>query len=257
MGCLCRTSPYLEVWSGANPRIDGMTTVGYARRMAVTEEAISTIKAMIVSGELKPGDRLPPEKELSERLGVSRNSLREAVKSLEFIHVLDVRRGDGTFVTSLEPSQLLEAMAFVVDLHRDRSVLEIFEVRRSLEPYAASLAATRIGEAELDALAASIASVNENTDVDRMVAHDLEFHRIISAASGNAYLSSLLDSMSSSTTRARIWRGITQQGSAHRTLAEHAAILRALRDHDPDMTRAALVLHIGGIESWLRAAVDE
>ena len=250
-------SPYLWMTRGATPRIDGMTAVGYARRMAVTEEAISTIKAMIVSGELKPGDRLPPEKELSELLGVSRNSLREAVKSLEFIRVLDVRRGDGTFVTSLEPSQLLEAMAFVVDLHRDRSVLEIFEVRRILEPHAAALAAATITDEQLDALEASISAVDEHTGVDRMVAHDLEFHSIISAASGNAYLSSLLDSMSSSTTRARIWRGITQQGSAQRTLAEHAAILRALREHDPDMTRAALVLHIGGIESWLRAAVEQ
>jgi Transcriptional regulators len=225
--------------------------------MAVTEEAISTIKAMIVAGELKPGDRLPPEKDLSERLGVSRNSLREAVKSLEFIHVLDVRRGDGTFVTSLEPSQLLEAMSFVVDLHRDRSVLEIFEVRRVLEPHAAGVAALLIGDSDLEALAASLASVDASTDVDGMVAHDLEFHRIISAASGNAYLSSLLDSMSSSTTRARIWRGITQEGAADRTLSEHAAILKALRDHNVEMTRAALVVHIGGIESWLRAAVEE
>lgn len=225
--------------------------------MAVTEEAIATIKAMIVAGELNPGDRLPPEKDLSERLGVSRNSLREAVKSLEFIHVLDVRRGDGTFVTSLEPRQLLEAMSFVVDLHRDRSVLEIFEVRRVLEPHAAGVAATLIGDAELDALAASLASVDASTDVDRMVAHDLEFHRIISAASGNAYLSSLLDSMSGATTRARIWRGLTQEGSADRTLSEHAAILKALREHNVEMTRAALAVHIGGIESWLRAAVDE
>lgn len=224
--------------------------------MAVTEETISTIKAMIVAGELKPGDRLPPEKELSERLGVSRNSLREAVKSLEFIHVLDVRRGDGTFVTSLEPRQLLEAMSFVVDLHRDRSVLEIFEVRRVLEPHAAGVAARLISDSELDALAASLASVDESTDVDRMVAHDLEFHRIISNASGNAYLSSLLDSMSGSTTRARIWRGITQNESVGRTLSEHASILKALREHDVEMTRAALVVHIGGIESWLRAAVE-
>jgi len=235
----------------------GWLSLNYAHRMAVTEEAIATIKAMIVSGELKPGDRLPPEKDLSERLGVSRNSLREAVKSLEFIRVLDVRRGDGTFVTSLEPSQLLEAMSFVIDLHRDRSVLEIFEVRRVLEPHAGAMAAALISDDQLAALAASLASVDAATDVDRMVAHDLEFHRIISAASGNAYLSSLLDTLSSSTTRARIWRGITQQGSADRTLSEHAALLRALGDHDVEMTRAALVVHIGGIESWLRSAVDE
>src|SRR5690625_6072066 len=98
---------------------------------------------MIVSGELGPGQRLPPEKELSERLGLSRNSLREAVKSLAVIGVLDVRRGDGTYVTSLRPELLLEAMSFVVDLHQDASVLEIFAVRRILEPAAAELAVDR------------------------------------------------------------------------------------------------------------------
>src|SRR5699024_4170175 len=101
---------------------------------------------MIVSGELKPGQRLPPEKELGERLGLSRNSLREAVKSLALIRVLDVRRGDGTYVTSLRPELLLEAMSFVVDLHQDSSVLEIFEVRRILEPAAAIFAVDRISE---------------------------------------------------------------------------------------------------------------
>ncbi|WP_256390256.1 GntR family transcriptional regulator, partial [Vibrio parahaemolyticus] len=71
---------------------------------------------------------------MSERLGLSRNSLREAVKALDMMRVLDVRRGDGTYVTSLEPRLLLEAMTFVADLHQDGSVLEIFEVRRVLEP---------------------------------------------------------------------------------------------------------------------------
>jgi GntR family transcriptional regulator, transcriptional repressor for pyruvate dehydrogenase complex len=223
--------------------------------MAVTDEAISTIKAMIVSGELKPGERLPPEKELSERLGLSRNSLREAVKSLEVIRVLDVRRGDGTYVTSLEPHLLLEAMAFVVDLHQDASVIEIFEVRRVLEAHAAGLAALRIDDAQLDGLSQLLASVDESTSLDDLVNHDLEFHRQITAASGNAYLSGLLDSLSSSTIRARVWRGITEGASTARTLSEHAAILAALRSRDPDLTRAALTMHVGGIESWLKGAL--
>ena len=88
---------------------------------AVTDRAITAIKQMVVDGELKPGDRLPPEKELSERIGVSRNSLREAVKALSVIRVLDVRQGDGTYVTALEPEQLLESLAFVLDLHQDAS----------------------------------------------------------------------------------------------------------------------------------------
>ncbi|MDF2581206.1 MAG: FadR family transcriptional regulator, partial [Microbacterium sp.] len=80
--------------------------------MAVTDEAIEKIKDMIVRGELAPGSRLPPEKDLAERLGLSRSSMREAVKALEVIRVLDVRRGDGTYVTSLEPKLLLEAISF-------------------------------------------------------------------------------------------------------------------------------------------------
>lgn len=224
--------------------------------MAVTDDAISTIKAMIVSGELKPGQRLPPEKELSETLGLSRNSLREAVKSLEIIRVLDVRRGDGTYVTSLEPRLLLEAMAFVVDLHQDQSIVEIFDVRRVLEPHAAALAATRITDEELERLRVSLDAVSLTTSVEDLVTHDLEFHRLISEAGGNGYLASLLDSMSGETIRARIWRGITQEGSSARTLAEHAAILQALQNRDPEMARAALTLHIGGVESWIRSALE-
>ncbi|MEP6480147.1 MAG: GntR family transcriptional regulator, partial [Rhodoglobus sp.] len=130
--------------------------------MAVTDEAIMSIRAMIVSGELAPGDRLPPEKELSERLGLSRNSLREAVKALALIRILDVRQGDGTYVTSLEPHLLLEAMSFVVDLHQDRSVLEMFEVRRVLEPYAAALAASSITEGQVARLRALLTEVDES-----------------------------------------------------------------------------------------------
>ncbi|QOR71124.1 FadR family transcriptional regulator [Ruania alkalisoli] len=224
--------------------------------MAVTDTAIETIKAMIVSGELKPGQRLPPEKELSERLGLSRNSLREAVKSLELIRVLDVRRGDGTYVTSLEPGLLLEAMSFVVDLHQDDSVLEIFEVRRLLEPHAAALAAARIGAAELDALAAELDALPAEPTVEELVDHDVRFHAAITAAGGNTYLASLLDSLTSATVRARVWRGITQDGVTDRTLAEHRAILDALRRRDAEMVRAALTVHIGGVEAWLRRATE-
>src|SRR5678815_3275118 len=124
--------------------------------MALTDEAIERIKEMIVKGELRPGDRLPKEVDLAERLGLSRNSLREAVRALSLIRILDVRQGDGTYVTSLDPQLLLEAMSFVVDFHRDDTVLEFLAVRRILEPAATAMAATRIGEAELDRLTAQL-----------------------------------------------------------------------------------------------------
>ena len=109
--------------------------------MAVTDDAILRVKDMIVSGELMPGDRLPREADLAERLGLSRSSLREAVKALSLVRVLDVRQGDGTYVTSLEPEILLETIGFVADFHQDRTLLHVLEVRRMLESAATALAA--------------------------------------------------------------------------------------------------------------------
>src|SRR5580704_5393896 len=104
--------------------------------MAVSEEAIERIKGMIMSGELQPGDRLPKEDELAGSLGISRSSLREAVRALTLARILDVRQGDGTYVTSLRPELLLEAVSFITDFHRDDSVLHFLAVRRLLEPIA-------------------------------------------------------------------------------------------------------------------------
>ncbi len=219
----------------------------------MTDEAILTIKQMILSGELRPGDRLPPEKELSERLRLSRNSMREAVKALEAMRILDVRRGDGTYVTSLEPDLLNEAMSFIIEAQQDHdAILEIFAVRRILEPAASALAATRIGEAELEALRRSIDSVPADPEVDEVVAHDLAFHAAIAAGSGNRYLASLLDSLSGRTVRARLWRGITEENATERTLREHTAIVDALAARDGALAEALTVSHIAGIEGWLR-----
>jgi GntR family transcriptional regulator, transcriptional repressor for pyruvate dehydrogenase complex len=222
--------------------------------VAVTDEAILKIKEMLISGQLRPGDRLPPEKELSDALGLSRSSLREAVKALELIRVLDVRRGDGTYVTSLEPRLLLEAMSFVVDLHQDASVLDLFEVRRILEPAAAVIAARKATAEDLERLKQILTEVDASTSIEDLVAHDLKFHGYISDLSGNSYLSSLLESLSSRTLRARIWRGLTEEHAVERTLAEHRAIVDAMVTGDPELVRSCVTVHISGVERWLQEA---
>ncbi|MEO6826533.1 MAG: FCD domain-containing protein [Microbacteriaceae bacterium] len=224
--------------------------------MAVTDEAILKIKNMILDGELKPGDRLPPEKNLSDRLGLSRSSLREAVKALEIIRVLDVRRGDGTYVTSLEPGLLLEAMSFVVDIHQDASVLELFAVRRILEPAAAAIAATRATAVDIGQLKTLLNEVDVNTSIDGLVDHDIVFHRRITGLSGNSYLSGLLEGLSGSTSRARVWRGLTQERAVERTLDEHRAIIDSLAAGDVELTRARVTVHIAGVEEWLKRAAS-
>ncbi|MEV8512789.1 FadR/GntR family transcriptional regulator [Dactylosporangium sp. NPDC051484] len=223
--------------------------------MALTDEAIDKIKGMITSGELGPGDRLPKEADLAERLGLSRNSLREAVKALSMIRVLDVRQGDGTYVTSLEPNLLLDALSFVVDFHRDDTVLQFLEVRRILEPAATALATERMSEEDVAKLQTVLDDLGADPTIEALVANDLEFHRLIAAGAGNAVLCSLIDGLSGPTTRARIWRGLTQEGAAARTREQHQAIVDAIATRQPDLARAWASIHVAGVEEWLRRAL--
>ncbi|MFI6272445.1 FadR/GntR family transcriptional regulator [Micromonospora zamorensis] len=223
--------------------------------MALTDEAIGKIKTMITSGELGPGDRLPKEADLARRLGLSRNSLREAVKALSIIRVLDVRQGDGTYVTSLAPQLLLDMLNFVVDFHRDDTVLEFLEVRRILEPAATALAAQRMAAEDIAGLQAVLDSLGDTQDVEALVANDLQFHRLIAVGSGNTVLCSLLDGLSGPTTRARIWRGVTQQGVITRTREQHQAIVDAITIGHADLARSWATVHIAGVEEWLRRAL--
>lgn len=219
--------------------------------MAVTDEAILKIKEMIVSGELRPGDRLPREADLAARLGLARNSLREAVRALCVMNILVVRQGDGTYVTSLDSPRLLEALNFVVDFHRDDSVLQFLEMRRVIEPAAAAMAAMRIGDEELEQLKKLLNEIGPEAQVDQLVSNDLEFHRSIAMASGNTVLASFVDGLSAPTQRARIWRGITEQGAFDRTFSEHRAVYDAIAAHQPDVARAWMTVHIAGVEQWL------
>lgn len=223
--------------------------------MAVTDEAIEKIKQMIVTGRLTPGARLPREPDLAAELGLSRNSLREAVRALSLVRVLEVRQGDGTYVSSLQPAVLLDAMGFLLDFHQDSSVLDVLAVRRILEPAATAIAAKRITAETIDYLRAEVAAHPPQTPVDAMVAHDLHFHATIAHACGNPVLASLLDSIASPTTRARIWRGLTEQDALVKTAAEHSAILDALEAGEADLAAARALVHIAGVESWLRAHV--
>ena len=223
--------------------------------MSVTDDAIAKIKEMIVSGELQPGDRLPAESELARRLGLSRSSLREAVRALSLVRILDVRQGDGTYVTSLDSDVLLDAMSFLADLHHDKHVMHTLEARRALEAAAAALAAQYIDDDELDRLYVLIEEAAHCATNEEFVENDLDFHRRIAVASRNPVLVALLDSLASRTSRARIWRGILQSDAHERTLKEHRAIVDSLKARRPDLARAWATVHVAGVEEWAALAM--
>lgn len=225
--------------------------------MALTDNAIEWIKDMIRSGELKPGDKLPREADLAQSLGLSRNSLREAVKALSAINILSVRQGDGTYVTSLEPRALLETLSFMVDFHHDDTVLEFLEVRRILEPAAAAKCAQLLDEEKIAELRTLLDGLGPNPTMEELVENDMEFHRRIAEGSGNTVLASLIESLSGPTARARVWRGLTQDNAVERTLAEHRSIFEAIEQRQPEAARSWTTVHIGGVEQWLRDTLTE
>jgi GntR family transcriptional regulator, transcriptional repressor for pyruvate dehydrogenase complex len=224
-------------------------------RMSLTQRAIDEIKAMIIRGELAAGDRLPKEADLAARLGLSRNSLREAVRALTLARILEARQGDGTYVTSLEPSMLLEPLTFMADFHQDRTLLQVLEVRRVLEAATAALAAQYITDEELAELRRVVEEMNACETVEAFVANDIRFHRLIGAASRNPILASVLDSFSTPMSRARVWRAATQADAIDQTKAQHAALYDALAHRRPDIARAMATAHIAGVESWLEGAL--
>ena len=223
---------------------------------SLTETAIEQVRELIATGRLAPGERLPPEAELAEALGTGRNTMREAVRALVTAHVLEIRRGDGTFVTSLRPELLLAGIGAAADLLLDDFTLELVQVRRILEPAATRFAASRITDDQLTDLDSLLHRMSTAGSHEELVEYDEAFHNVVAAAAGNATLASMLNGVSSRTTRGRVWRGVLEAGATDRTISEHAAILAALRAHDPQLAEAAALLHVSTTERWFASLIN-
>jgi GntR family transcriptional repressor for pyruvate dehydrogenase complex len=226
------------------------------RPAPATEQAAAAIMAMITSGELGPGDRLPAERDLALRLGISRSTIREAIRGLNMLRVLDVRHGDGIFITSLDASSLLEVTGFAMQLLRDREVLDMFEVRAILEGAATALATSRITDEQRAALGVRLDVLEAATTIDDFLEADIAFHGSVAAAAGNPMLASLLETFSARTFRARYLNaslGLDQTLVASK--ATHRRIYEAVVARDPEGARAVASAHVAGVASWLRSVL--
>lgn len=226
------------------------------RAPSQSDVVIDGIRAMIIDGTLSAGARLPIERDLCELLGVSRGSLREGVRALVRLGVLETRQGDGTYVTALDASTLFGPLSFLADLQTPEAAVDLLAVRRILEPESAALAASR-GEADLisraavvldrgDALLADTAHI----DLEATIDVDTEFHRLVAAASGNPAIEAIVQALVGRTARARLWRAIHEAGAVERTQREHRAILTALQAGDPAKARIRMAVHVLGVEEY-------
>lgn len=155
-------------------------------RPSLSEQISKKILELIRENQLKPGDRLPPERKLAETLSVSRTSLREALRALSMMRILEIRQGDGTYITSLEPELLVENLEVIFSLN-PTTVIEVFEFEMLFEPMVARLAAKKASKDDVDFLEKTFKKVinnKENLDkfLDHLIAIRIRLHEI----SGNS-----------------------------------------------------------------------
>jgi GntR family transcriptional repressor for pyruvate dehydrogenase complex len=219
--------------------------------VGVTSRVVDSIRAMISSGELVPGDRLPPEHELAEQLGVSRGSLREAVRALSQIKVLDVRRGDGTYVTSLAPSELLSGLAFAVELLQSHGLEEVLEVRQLLLPPAAALAAQRVTQEQIAEMHLVVAQLEAATDSDEIAGLHRRFQALVGDATGNETLSSMLRVLQLRGENVRRAWLSSDPEMRDVALAHQRMLLDALERRDSDMARSIAAVQVDQRRRWI------
>jgi GntR family transcriptional repressor for pyruvate dehydrogenase complex len=233
---------------------------GTLNREAISDQITDRILSLIREQQLHPGDKLPPERELAVLMGVSRATVREALRSLAMVNVVELRHGSGCYITSLEPQLLVENLDLVFSL-TDSSFLQLIEARLVIEPGAIELAAARITDEEIsrleDVLARSWACLRENPAAFPPL--DVEFHSLVATYSGNVLLMRIMQALAqmsvASSQRTAVVKGAVSRPSVERAIGMHEGILEALKRRDPGLARQRMTEHLQSVENTLRGNV--
>ncbi len=214
----------------------------------VAMRVVERIREMLESGAIKPGDKLPPEREFAANLAISRSSLRAGLGYLAAMGLLQVRHGVGAFVSE-SPTQFGAAsLPFLNALH-GYDMHQLFEARRILEGQIASLAAERTTERHLQQMAEELEEMDATIGVPHeYLIHDVRFHRIVAQAAGNSILAAIMESLTGALYEAR--RATTEQiADLAVTTKFHREIYRAIRSGNPRTSRAAMEKHLTSAEA--------
>ena len=223
-------------------------------RTTVSMDAVDRIKNMILDGRLVRGERLPSERALSEVLGVSRPTVREAIRALVAMHILEVRHGSGTFVSSRSMNQLIRPVQFAIAL-ADTGLRDLFDVRGLIEPGAAALAAQRASDAQLQAIDECVALSRRCQDDHREFAQvDFRLHGLIVEASHNGLLINLHESIAALTLESRTIT-VELPGVIQVAVEEHEPIAQALLDRNAPAAEAAMRRHLEHVRDMVLAAL--
>jgi len=216
------------------------------RRAKVYEEVARQIERLILK-KLQPGDKLPSERELAETLGVSRSSIRDAIRSLELMGLVEPRQGAGTVVLEISTESLVNPLANALK-RKAELVGELLDFRKMLEPPLAARAATHASEDEISEMAEILARQQEKLKRgESAIAEDSEFHYTIALASRNSVVFKVLDTLMDLLRDTRE-RSLQVEGRPQKSLAGHQRILSAIKRHDAEAAKAAMRRHIEDVE---------
>lgn len=222
----------------------------------IYQQIVDQISGMIRDGSLRPGDRLPPERQLAEEFGVSRAAVREALSALDLMGLIEVRQGEGTFVRNVTEEALVTPLALLVAMMRDEGLgLDMVEVRAALEAEAAYLAAQRREPEDLVAMEDAIAEMEAALRTGDLAAEaDWKFHHAIASASGNGMLLHIMRTLSETMQESivRFRTGLLRiPGMDTVLLAEHQGILDAIRDRDAKAAHDRMRAHLDRVRQML------
>jgi GntR family transcriptional repressor for pyruvate dehydrogenase complex len=213
----------------------------------VSTQIAEQIRTSIMSGEFSPGDKLPPERELTELFGVSRPSVREALNMLAAFGLVEAYQGGGTVVKSLMEISNGPPLSELIKIERERA-LDVIEVRKGMEAWTSYYAAVRALPNDIRKLQQIIEQMERNLEV-MAPSEDLDanFHIVVAKATHNVVwlhlMQSIFDAMKEF--QQSVWRAVYLTEEDHRTLYQHhKSIYEAIRDRDPEKAREAMDFHL-------------
>jgi GntR family transcriptional repressor for pyruvate dehydrogenase complex len=216
------------------------------RRNKVYEEVARQIERLILK-KLRPGDKLPSERELAEMLGVSRSSIRDAIRSLELVGLVEPRQGAGTVVREVSTASFINPLANVL-VHKRQLVSELLDFRKMLEPPLAARAATHASPEEIAEMEEILQRQDEKLrQAEAAIEEDTEFHYSVAMASENSVVLKLLDVLMDLLRDTRE-RSLQVEGRPQKSLAGHRRILAAIKRRDAEAAKAAMRRHIEDVE---------
>jgi GntR family transcriptional regulator, transcriptional repressor for pyruvate dehydrogenase complex len=216
------------------------------RRNKVYEEVAKQIERLIMT-KLHPGDKLPSERELAEMLQVSRSSIRDAIRSLELVGLVEPRQGAGTVVREISADSVVNPLANIL-VRKRQLVTELLDFRKMLEPPLAARAATHASAEEIAEMDEILRRQEEKLGRgDTAIEEDSEFHYNVALASGNSVVLKVLDVLMDLLRETRE-RSMQVEGRPQKSLAGHRRILAAIKRHDAEAAKAAMRRHIEDVE---------